>query len=374
MNSYVDNSESLIINSECGRIGGNIFYGLILLAPVLSNYVFYQAVSFGDLFFFLALPWLFLKLKLSIACFTFLFFAAAFCLLSYYMLSLSDGVVYVGFYRLVFFYLSVFLVLFVHRFDIERFFVLYSKFAIFFSVAIIVQWILYNFFTSSISFQLPIEYYEPDTLKVVDHVYRSGGFFKEPSYFIIYIAPALLYFLLSRSFLSYLVVLFAGVLSTSSLIFFVFFVTLSFEFLRSHHKALFFPVTILISSAVLLFFYSFPELIFVERIIAIFRGGGTLNERFFSSFYLWGMSGILGGMDVYSSYLNDGRWFSSAAAIVSALGVLSFVLIVILFMRLGCVFGLFLVVLLLTTHFLSAVYAPFTCFSLLCVYEYSHRY
>ncbi|EGR4203151.1 hypothetical protein DDN21_16475, partial [Vibrio cholerae] len=252
--------------------------------------------------------------------------------------------------------------------DFERYLKIYTLFVFFFSISIITQWVLYFWRGYLIPLQLSIPYYEPDTLKIIDHTFRSGGWLKEPSYFAIFVIPAVFYFILNKNYKSLLLVSLAGGLSTSSLFVFVF--ILAFHLLPLSAIVFLYVFGIAFSILMLLFFnQQVMDSMLISRVVDIFENGGTLNDRLVPFFETFDKSWILFNFDAYDFLLSGSYWFSSISSLISGLGVISVIALAFNFLNMGFMFSIILMLLVFTTHFMSGVYSLFLLFSLLAIYK-----
>jgi hypothetical protein len=345
------------MHARCCHAAHNFFFLLVLLAPVLSNYVLIGNVTVGDAMIVLGLPYLVKTVRLGNFAILCALLVSSNIFISYYLLGGTD--VYRGFYRTVFYYVIFLLALSSRQIDISRLFQWYSFIVISVSLALIFQWIFYQYFGIVLILQLPLEYVEPDTLNVIDHVYRSGGVFREPSYYALYVTPALLYFAFIGSKYKFVITAIAGVMSTSSLIFFI----ISLCYLAKIKNAMT-PRKILIS-ALLIFFILFSsshmrDFVFVERIYDIFLDGGTLTLRFLPIFdVVERISSIFATQSAYEYLTAGDQWFSSLANVLATLGWIGLVLLLVQLGSLHWLMSTTVVILMLTTHFLSGSFSIF---------------
>ena len=342
----------------------NYFFSLIVvLAPVLSNYVLLGPISIGDFFVFTSVIFLIKHLKINILSIGSFVVAFIIILIGFYVL--YDEGVNPGFFRIAFYYFLFLFVVSLQKISFEKFFSVYIYCCIFFSASLIFQWAAYEFLNISLSLQLPIPYYEPDTLKVLDHVFRSGGWFKEPSYFAIFLIPAIFYLLNQRYYSKYFLLVVAGIISTSSLAIFVFLFSVLVFFIKTKKGWLWLtcsiPVFVVAGFGILHFF---SEWTFVSRVVDIFFDGGTLNERMLPVLDIIRLSvnitpNPLAHDLVITAGDNGTVWYSSAAYILASLGWLGFLFISLNFLRLGIFAGIIVFTLTLTTHIFSGVYSFF---------------
>lgn len=336
-----------------------------LLMPFLSNYVFIGPISIGDLLFLLVVfPWLCYNMRRDVTVLAQLLICVFFVVFSLLIYAMSDKDDYLWqVLRTSFYFASFYIIAGQSYFSYHKFFRHYTYLGIFFSASIILQWAVYHFFGMSVPLQLPLSHYEPDTLNVISHVYRSGGFFKEPSYFSIYVTPLIFYFASEQRYFPLLFLVVAGVMSTSTLFLFIFLV--SFVFLP---RRIVFIITILIIftflTAVNFIDGVFNKFVFIERFISIFVDGGTLTDRFFPVLKLLSSSSYFYSEEAVSYLKNSGFWFSSLGSIMSTLGFISVIYIMLSFYRYGFTLGCVLVIYLFTTHYMSGVYSSFVFFAI----------
>lgn len=333
----------------------SLAFFLLILSPWASNYVFYSAVSIGDLFIIACVPWLLSHFTLKP--FNLLVSLSASIIILLSLLTIGPDV-YAGFYRTAFYFFLFFIVTSLGNLDFSELFRRYTAFCLFASILLLLQWIGRVAFNFTISLQLPLSYYEPDTLLVIDHVFRSGGPFREPSYFSLFIGPALFFLLTVKRYMSYTLIVAAGVVSTSSLI--AFLVPASALYLLSKR-------TRLLPSFVLLwipFFLgsgyialSFSNSLFEERIVNIFLNGGTLVERFIPLTLVASASESFFANDAsYRFLLTEKYWFNSASSLIGYLGFASIALMVISLLRSNLLIASTYLGLIFSTHIMSSAY------------------
>ena len=247
----------------------------------------------------------------------------------------------------------------------------YINCSLFFSISLIIQWLIYQLLNISVPLQLPIPHYELDTLLAIDHVFRSGGWFKEPSYFAIFLAPAFFYLLHSRAYIKYSLIVIAGVVSTSSLAVFLILASIAFFFLKVREKRV---STLFLASVLVILLCSAVifggESILISRVVEVFVSGGTLNERLLPMLEILHLSeSIFVNPVAHELMLGSGDsglvWYSSAAYMLASLGWLGYLFISINFLRLGILGGSLLFALTLTSHIFSNAYSFFVTIALL---------
>ena len=346
----------------------------VVLAPPLSNYKFYGQLSFGDILIFLFCLSLIFNFKTTVIGFNVVVAAVVISIVSLFFV--YDVGLHAGFYRTIFYYILFIILITQKDLRLRSFFRIYTFFAILFSISIIFQWFIYVAFGISIPLQLSAGFYEPDTLKVIDHVYRSGGWFKEPSYFVLYVTPLLFFLLEEKRFLSYFVISIAALLSTSSLFFFIFILSIINVMIRNKIYFLaFLFVFSTVFSIVLFFLEDLVGWIFIRRVVDIFQNGGTLQDRFLSSLDIVYLSkDFFSNNSIYLFFVGGGlegaAWYSSFSSILAALGWAGVLLIVLSFFRLGFIFGFIFLAFMLTTHIFSGVYSIFIALAFMGINSY----
>ncbi len=242
---------------------------------------------------------------------------------------------------------------------------LYLSICLFLSLSIIGQFLLYKI-GMSFPLQLPIKYYEPDTLKIIDHVYRSGGWLKEPSYYLLYMMPAFFIVLLLKRKMLFCIFIVASILSTSSLLVVALAASIFYcvNFNKKQTILKFTLFIIIVFSLVFLFLIIFRESMFVERIFDIFENGGTLNARFLNSFdllndYVAPFPYVKGYSYFKAASEYEGVWFSSMGTIGANFGFLGLILLSVKILRFDFTLAVLLICLLALTHVYSGVYIIF---------------
>jgi hypothetical protein len=339
----------------------------LIIAPIFSNYVFISQIGFGDIFVFLTLPWLLTKIKRNT--YDLILFTSAFIIIVYSFVLLGNFDVYAGFYRAAFYYLLILVVTFLPNFEFAYFLRLYGYSCVLASFALILQWVSYTWFGVSLSLQLPIEYYEPDTLKVIDHVFRGGGLFKEPSYFSLYVIPYFIFATIEQKFKVLFVMTVAGILSTSSLFFFLIMICCVIFFYGVYGAKI---ATILFSLTlglmVLVFLNDFDQFVFLKRVKSIFTDGGTLNDRLLPFFEIINLDQFLfPSVDSFNFYRSAPLWFNSASSIVIYFGFFGLILLIVCTRKMGGLFGLTFITLVFSTHLMSGVFGYFMAISFMII-------
>lgn len=340
---------------------------IIVLAPVFSNYVLLGPISIGDFFVFTAVVLLIKNLKIDILSIGSIFVAFIIIFIGFCVLY-GEGVSS-GFFRMGFYYSAFFFVVSLQKVNFDKFFSVYINCCIFFSVSLIFQWMAYKFLNSSFPLQLPIPYYESDTLKVLNDLFRSGGWFKEPSYFAIFLIPATFYLLSQKEYLKYFTIVSASLISTSSLAIFVFLTSILLSLIRTERGWVW--LTCLMPVFLAIFFcvlYFFNEWTVVSRVVDIYLDGGTLNERALPFLDIIQLSiNIIPNPIAHNLVVmggdNGAIWYASAAYILASVGWVGFLFLSLSFLRLGIFAGVIIFALSLTTHIFSGPYSFFLAFS-----------
>lgn len=332
----------------------------ILLSPILSNYVFISEISFGDVMVLITLPWLFSQLRFNVSAAFYIATPLTIVFTSYVLLGGID--VYAGFYRAAFYYCIVFLIISIRKFNLPYFMEVYGGICVIVSMLIVFQWCAYTGFGISIPLQLPFEHYEQDTLNIVEHVFRTGGLFKEPSYYAIYIMPYYVFIASKGNFRDFFIISLAGVLSTSSLMFFL--IVMCSVLLCLRIFGLFGMLIIVFFSTgifgALFFNEYFNEYIFIERVHSIFIDGGTLNERFLPFIDVFNLSNFLTpSVQALNFFLSSGLWFNSGSSVMTYFGIAGLSFLVLNAYKFRFLFGALFLILIFLTHFMSGAFSYF---------------
>lgn len=335
-------------------------WSCLLVSPIFTNYLFIGAISIGDLSVGLAVLLLakfVLVSKNSVVSFfvtAVVVWVAALCFILEDMLSLS--------YVRASIYLSV---LFLFLFLKPRAYIgsvkIYLSIVYFSAVALLLQVLIYHAFKLIISLQLPLGTYEVDTVLVIDpsiQGFRTGGIFKEPSYFALYALPAVMYLASTGRLLPYILVALALILSTSSLGIMLVGVSGFLWFQNSHQfKLIKWPAISFLFVVVVAMLYIFKDVDWIGRFVNIFVTGGTLNDRFVPLLKVATSSGLgLPNMEMNSKVLgSDGftEWYSSLIYLVAIFGWIVIIPLCLIFFRVGFFPTCMLLAVLATTHAFS---------------------
>jgi hypothetical protein len=233
-----------------------------------------------------------------------------------------------------------------------------------FSLILIIQ-IFYYYLFDKIIFvidtPLDIEKSSLLTLDIATQGFRSGGVFKEPSYFSIFIAPALFYAYILKRWRLYIFLSFAVILSTSALGF-IFILLPLMDLIYSKISIKLFPVLL---SIFVIFVFAATDVIpiFPDRVIETLKGGGSLNARviepfttiFIESEVFFGPNfGVL--RDLSSPDYSSNLWFNSFTYIIIVLGLFSVIPVILIFINSEKKSIFFVAALLLATNSLSSPY------------------
>ncbi len=207
----------------------NFVFILIIISPIFSNYVFFSFFSIGDFLLFLTIPWVLSNLYINHTRLVYLLLI--FLIITISFIHLGNFNVYRGFYRSSYYFILIFTVVNIKIKSYQIFLDYYIKICSFISFLLIFQRLIYSVSGIKYSLHLPLPVYEKDVLLVLDHIYRSGGVFSEPSYFAIFLFPALFISIQKNIFLYFLFIV-AAVISTSALAFFSIIASLIFYFIK----------------------------------------------------------------------------------------------------------------------------------------------
>jgi hypothetical protein len=328
-------------------------------SPLMSNYSFIGPIGISDLFisFSLALSvsairvdkWFFYAITTSLII----------ILLGFSTLVLND-VLSISFFRASGYILITVMYLSINNKYAENFMSLYLWLAFFAAVLLIFQVLVYYLFGYVLNLSLPLKTYETNTLQVIDLVsqgFRTGGLFKEPSYFSIYISPAIICMAIRRKILFHTILVLASVLSTSSLGIAISMISYLFFFFGQggylNIKGLFIgTISMLIFFLVFAFVSDIPG---IDRFMEIFITGGTLKDRVFPLFDVIELSGFFIvnpelHLVVSNANVGLGEWYNSFIYFLSMYGWIMLAWLFFVFYRLGFIFSAFFVFFLLSTH------------------------
>ncbi|MEG2558500.1 MAG: hypothetical protein RSA22_02460 [Acinetobacter sp.] len=343
-----------------------------LISPILSNYVFWGALSIGDMTLLLSLIFFINQIKINnflIIC----FFMSSFVVLISYSIFIYNGQVPSSFYRASFYlmilplFLSLsksFYLLILHK---------YLKVSLILSIFLITQLFFYYIFNITLIMQLPIETIEDDTLNVIEIQsggFRAAGLFREPSYLAIYLIPALLYYtkysILDKYFFYFLIL----IASTSSLGIFFAILSLFFVGLNAIKFKKSFTSFIILFPVLLVGFLGYMVTttnVAILRFFDLTRGGGSLEERFFNMFKVLQDFSFFVNFDLSKKvliYNFNETWYNSFVYLVSNFGLIFIIPFCFFWSKVGLIGMVSTLILLILTHSFSSPF--FTIFLLIC--------
>lgn len=218
-------SGRMLARSEKVRIGftGCLCIFFFLISPIFSNLSAFGKISIGDIL-------VISSLMICLCCTRTISSICALGIISLLLACLFAAIQYASYYpeglqalvRMSFYIFSffVFLNLFnraAYSGKIKRIYLLISVLC---SALLIFQVFIYHAFDTVIVYiNTPFDI-QPSSvigLDIKSQGFRSGGLFKEPSYFAIFVAPAMIYAASLRKWILWLILSFAVVLSTSTL-------------------------------------------------------------------------------------------------------------------------------------------------------------
>ncbi|PZW43406.1 hypothetical protein [Pseudomonas sp. URMO17WK12:I2] len=336
---------------------------LLLASPLLTNLVFWGAISVGDLAFIISLMLSFLFFKKPAAL---LYCTASLLIVIVSFFSIyMHGDVYPSFYRAAFYLVA----LAVYAGMSANYYFLFSRMYIVFSLAVSAFLILrVIFFYAGINwfeFSTPWPTYEVDAVKLADiknQGFRTGGFFREPSYFVIYVTPALFLLAADKRLLSLAFIGFACVLSTSSLGIAIFLLSIGYLIYKSVAVAAVSGIALLFSVVpiAISMLYLLHDLPGMDRFFVIFSSGGTLNDRFFPLLEISAaVTGLLVDPVLHSEVSNANpaiNWYNSLIYILGMFGLLGVSFVFLLSLRLGFLGATVLLLYLSMTSLFSSSY------------------
>jgi hypothetical protein len=340
-------------------------FSCLVLAPVGSNYVLLSAISIGDFLALVGFILLYTGCRPSTTPRNLAFLSLFLVLSAFAHLAWGGGIEY-GFYRLLL-YCTLLLAITHLKCDSQAFWISYSWWGRFFSVSLLIQFALYQA-GFSIPLMLPIPAYELDTLQVVDHVYRSGGWFREPSYLLLFLIPLLLHQSRSGDWKSFALCFAAAVVSTSSLTFVAACAVILDRFMHSNvgqtKRGRIASIVLAVLGAVLFVagITVTQDSLITSRFLDILSGGGSSVERIAPIVnYFEELLSILPNPTYVNPIITlskDGViWLSSAAYMILMFGALAVVVFLAGMSYLSLLpYGIFLTMT-FSTSFLSSAYA-----------------
>lgn len=352
------------MNKECTFGWKDSGWLIFLLAPLFSNFSLPVGISAGDLFMIGFFIYWLIKYGLikstlyKVLC----VLIVSIGYLGWYFTNFQEG-------SLSLLRMSIYLLIGVYFFgrkDIPvRLLRIYSYIVIVFSVLLVFQWISYQYFGRFfVYFDFPFDV-EKSSLLITDlssSDFRTGGVFREPSYFGIFVAPALLYAAIFRKYLLWVFVSLTVFLSTSALG--LFFVLVSiFYFSNFNLKYLFF----VFACAFLLIFILLQVEMIPERFVETLSGGGSFSIRILDAAQeVFGSSKnlFLPNIDLLQQILSGSDiWLNSAYYIFTLFGLMSVFLILLVLTDVNFMFLIYVLSLIFFTSVLSSPY--FICFVVL---------
>lgn len=344
----------------------SVYSVFLVLSPLASNYRLLGSFSYGDFFvFILVIAALFnnryTKLVYLIGFFS-IFIIFIFILPSY-LISYPAGALPLA---RTSFYLAAFFILLENCKDrSEKIFGVYLFFSFTFSAFLLFQLALYKFFNILLIFSLPGVEIEGNALLALDLAtqgFRSGGMFREPSYYSIFMGPALLFLALRRHYFFWMYSAISVILSTS-VVGFVFVLLSILYFFR--FKFVYIFILFLVS---LLFFIFDFNLFLPQRVVETLYGQGSLYVRIIKPFmetFIASKTVLLPNFELLKSLTHDftGQWYNSLAYATIVFGAYFIIPVGFVLYIIGSRYFLYPLVLLVVTNSLSTPY--FLCFAIL---------
>lgn len=345
---------------------------LFALSPVLSNYIFLGPLSIGDVSLLASLLFFVKQIEPTKFFVISLLMCLGVILLSIFPF-IDGGIIPKSFSRASFFLLILPFFLSLSKKGYYCILAVYLKVALLLSILLIIQLFFYYILNINFTMQLPIPVFEVDTLDVIDPRYagfRAAGVFKEPSYFAIFISPALLYYAkvnVLKKYIFYFVVLIA---STSS--FGIAFAILSLFIFVSrgvHNKNNLMIIMTMFPLFLIGFvgFMLFTQNIAILRFFELSQGGGSLQERLFNMFNVVSDFSFFVNYDLSRDVLifnSKDIWYNSFVYLVANFGLIFLIPFLLFGIRVGWFTSCCVIILLLFTHSFSNSF--FTVFLVLC--------
>lgn len=339
----------------------------LCIAPMLSNYVFYDAISIGDLLIMLSLLF-FLRLKKSSITnanqlLRLIFLVAFFVMCVVIIITQNGSYINPGFYRFLFYALILLTIPFVNI-NNRYYWVVSEALAIVFSISLLIQ---FAFFQAGyiLPIKLPLQGYELDALEISDHIYRGGGWFREPSYFALYLFPIMLYQAREFKWKPFALNAIAIIVSTSS-IGFIIFAALIYD--RVSRKDLSIKKNSLIVLTLLIFFtlvlVAFQDSIIISRFIENIKGGGSFAIRvlplieYFDEIFQFIPLQSENSSILFLSGAGD-VWISSAVYFMALFGVIAFLIFLLGLTYLDRFTYLLFLILIFSTSILSTSFSVY---------------
>ena len=259
---------------------GTLFCLCFLLSPLLSNLAGVGKFSLGDMAIFFSLVISIFSLR-SIGVFCMLglvsiLLLSCICLFAY-MDSYPEGVFVLARMALYVACFFIFLTVCKRPGFASGLMRVYLRLAVLFSMMLVVQVVSYHLFGIVFVYLVTPLDIQPNSvlgLDIATQGFRSGGVFKEPSYFSVFVAPAVIYAASRRHYLLWCLISSAIVLSTSSLGFI--FIALSLlRFFNAIYLVVLLPIGLALGTLVLTGIIP----ILPDRVMETLEGGGSLSIR-----------------------------------------------------------------------------------------------
>lgn len=337
---------------------------LLLIAPILANYSLSHnlPLNIGDTLIVLLTPIYFLtnltSNYLKLAKLTILF-------LVLFLVTAFVNVIDLPQLK-YFFYIALFFITisFKKNYDLAfQFFSLYSKIGCFLSIFIIFQFTTYHLFNHRVIFNLPLNSEEIDTLISLKDQFRPGSFFREPSYFVLFVSPLFFFYSKTKQWSNYFLVIIAAVSSTSSLIIpiIIFERLYSYFNIQSNHKQDFFYFC-----GIIFLSYLFKDSLLITRTLSAFTSGGAFFERAYPGFDLFANNLMFFSNSYLHNLLdNQSSWINSFAFLALKFGTFLAILIS------SCLFTYSFFIAFLLLFFLLCTNFFFTPFAALIFFAFS---
>ncbi len=339
-----------------------LFAIIFLMSPVFSNIGILGKLTLGDLAIITIFSFcLLFTRKINIICLLgiLLMLIVSFLAIAYYLTSYQNGIFQIA--RLSFYIFSFFIVLnFLqksnYKLSLVKFYILISTI---FSLLLIIQISFYYFIGYKIIYintPLDIEVNSILMLDIETQGFRSGGIFREPSYFAIFIAPGLYYSALFRRWYLWCLFALSTILSTSSLGYIFIGISILRIFKLKHVLYLFVAI---------FFIYLFNLMsnsFLPNRLLETLAGGGSFPIRitdpllnvFRDGDILFPNFSIL--MNLADPDMAKSMWFNSLSYSVVIFGIIAIAPIILIYMAAGKNQITFITILIFTTHSLVSPY------------------
>lgn len=220
--------------------------------------------------------------------------------------------------------------------------------------------------------RLPLEQYEQDALEIVEHVYRGGGWFREPSYFALFLLPVMIFQARRSKWRGLTLSSAALIASTSSLIIVAMVGILGDRLLRRSRNTSTWVLLVMSVSAAWFLVMFFNTSVVASRLFDIASGGGSFAIRVLPFFEYLQEALYFFPSNHRDNFLislaSDGDvWFSSAFYLATLFGVGGLIIFIFGSLYLGVFFFLLFLTLIISTSILSSPFVVYIVVGFYCL-------